>query len=86
MRSVIYSADPQFVAAFHNASSEFSLQHQHVTAPADLMKLCSTQTLDLIVIDLDPAIKGAEMLPLVKSESANREVVIFAGRTSESPE
>ena len=86
MRSVIYSADPQFVAAFHNASSEFKLQHQHVTTSVDLIQLCSTQTLDLIVIDLDPAINGIEMLPLVKRESANREVVIFAGRNSETAE
>lgn len=86
MRSVIYSADPQFVAAFHSASTEFKLQHQSVSTPAELMQLCTSQTLDLVVIDLDPAIHGAEMLPLVKRESANREIVIFAGRSSESPE
>lgn len=86
MRSVIYSADPQFVAAFHNASGEFKLQQQHVTTAGELMQLCTSQTLDLVVIDLDPAMHGADMLPLVKKESANRDVVIFAGRNNETAE
>lgn len=86
MRSVIYSADPDFVAAFHTASADFNLQQHHVTNPAELMQLCTAQKLDLIVIDLESVNSGLDMLPIVKKESANREVVIFAGSRNQSPE
>lgn len=86
MRSVIYSADSQFVSAFQNACLGFDLQEQTAKTPAELMHLCTAQTLDLIIIDVDSAESGFQMIPLVKRESANREIVIFAAGTSKSPE
>lgn len=86
MRSVIYSADPQFVSAFQNACLGFDLQEQVANAPAELLHLCTAQTLDLIIIDVDSAESGIEMIPLVKRESANREIVIFAAGNSQLPE
>ena len=86
MRSVIYSADSQFVSAFQNACLGFDLQGQVAHIPAELMHVCATQALDLVVIDIDSAESGSEMISLVKRESANREIVIFAAGNSLSPE
>lgn len=86
MRSVIYSADPDFVSVFHTASAGFHLQQELAHTPDKLMHLSTAQTLDLVVIDLDSAPNAVEMLPLVKRESANREVVIFAASNQHRPE
>lgn len=86
MRSVIYSADSEFVSAFHNASLRFSLGQERVQIPADLIRLCTSQTVDLLVMDLDSATNATDMLPIVKRESANREVVIFAASNQQRPE
>jgi len=86
MRSIIYSADPEFVSAFQNASLSFNLRPECIQTPAELLHSCTSQTLDLVVIDLDSAEDAVEMLPLVKRESANRELVIFAASNRQSPE
>lgn len=86
MRAVIYSDDQDFVSAFHNASSGIDLQCQQVGAPAELLHICTAQTVDVVVIDADCATNGAEMIPIVKRESANREVVIFAASDIHAPD
>ncbi len=86
MRSVIYSADPDFVAAFHSACVGFDLQEYHARTPGELIQLCTTQMVELVVIDVDSATNGAEMLPIVKRESVNRELVIFAAGNERTPD
>lgn len=86
MRSVIYSADPDFVSAFHNATLGFDLQQKHAQSAAELIHLCTSETFDLVVIDVDSPTNGHEMIPIVKRESANREVVIFAAGNEQLPD
>ncbi len=86
MRSVIYSADPDFVANFQLASSAFNIQQEHVANPTDLVHRCTTQTYDLIVVDIDAPTNGHEMIPIIRRESANREVVVFAAGNEQPPD
>lgn len=78
MRCVIYSEDREFVSAFQSASSGVNLEATQVETTAELLQLCSSQTLDLVVVDADSAANAAEMIPIIKRESANREGVVFA--------
>ncbi len=78
MQAVIYSDDQDFVSTFQNASPEINLVYRQVRSQAELLHECKTQTLDLVVIDIDCGSGTAELLALVKEQSSNRESIIFA--------
>jgi len=86
MRSVIYSADPEFLSAFHSATLGLNLQYQQAQNAADLLHICTATTIDLVVIDVDSVADGADMVALVKRESANRELVMFAASGKREPD
>lgn len=84
MRSLIYSADQEFVSAFKQAAEGFNLEYDVTRSGAELMQLCAAQRYDLAVIDFDPVLGGIDLLPVLRRESANREIVIFAGALNQT--
>ena len=86
MRSLIYSADSEFISAFKEAAATFHLEYEVTHGAAELIQLCAASPYDLIVVDFDPALGGIDLLPVVRRESANREVVIFAGAIHQTAE
>ncbi len=78
MRCVIYSEDREFVSTFQAALTGLKLEPKQVDAPAELLHLCSEETLDLVIVDADSGSNAVEMVPIIKRESANRQGVLFA--------
>ncbi len=86
MRSLIYSASQDFVSAFVQASEGFALEYEVTRSSAELMQLCATKMYDLAVVDFDPVLGGIDLLPSIRRDSANREIVIFAGAENQTSE
>ncbi len=86
MHLLIFSGDPEFIAAFQSAAEAFKQSAIAIADPVELMAKVSSQPCGLAVVDLDPKSGGAGLLPQIRSLSANREIVVFAGATNETSE